>query len=207
MVRMSPLQPNDQETHTNQTIVGPILVLIRGLPGSGKSYLAAKLQEQIGSDRVILLDPDTIDYTDMAYTTLSKSLHAAGVEEKFHPNRFLKAKAHAAVTNHKIIIWNQPFSDAWGFERTVDNIRTFATEQNITLPILLVELEIDHDLAKQRIAKRREEGGRGPSVERFTRFISDYTSLADKGYKTVIVRGDGDVAVSAGAVLSALRQL
>jgi hypothetical protein len=173
----------------------PILVLIRGLPGSGKSYLADTLRDSIGKDQVVLLDPDAIDLQSTEYLAICETLRSEGIEEKFYPNRFLKAKAHEAVVAHKIIIWNQPFTDLGGFERTIDNVRTFASEQHIPMPILLVEVEINHDIANERITTRRQQGGHGPSADRFARFINDYVSFADKGYPTIIVNGEDDVAI------------
>ena len=73
---------------TTQDRDQPTLILIRGLPGSGKSYLATALQEALGKDIAITLDPDATDYTSRAYTDLSAALTAEGIEEKFHPYRF-----------------------------------------------------------------------------------------------------------------------
>jgi predicted kinase len=194
-------------TIKQKALTSPILMLIRGIPGSGKSYLAEVIRKTIGADMVVLLDPDSIDYTSDSYIDLSKSLAAEGVEEKFYPNRFLKSEAYEAVKQGKLIIWNQPFTDAGGFERTIDSVRTFAAEQHIPLPILLVEVEVDHETAKQRVSSRKAQGGHGPSDGRFTRFTQEYISFGDKGYRTVIVHGEDNVAQSAAIVMRALHEL
>ena len=196
-----------QQAGTHEITAGPVLVLIRGLPGSGKSYLAAALRDRIGDDKVVLLDPDTIDYASDKYITLSKSLAAEGIEEKFYPNRFLKAEAYQAIGEHRIIIWNQPFTEPGGFDRTIASVRAAADEQHIPLPILLVEVEVNHETAKQRIAVRKEQGGHGPSADRFARFIDDYVSFADRGHPTIVVRGDSDVSESVSIVIEALQAL
>jgi len=194
--------------HTSQQkIAGPILILIRGLPGSGKSHLAAKLYDTIGSDQVTLLDPDGIDLTSPEYLALCETLRVAGIEEKFFPNRFLKVKGYEAIIGHKVIIWNQPFTDLGGFQRSIDSLRTFASAQHIPMPILLVEVEIDHDVARERVKARREQGGHGPSADRFAQFIDEYTTFADQGYQTIVVRGDNDVSHATTAIIDALHAL
>jgi thymidylate kinase len=45
----------------------PIVILIRGLPGSGKSYLARALSRELGEDDVVMLDPDATDYESDIY--------------------------------------------------------------------------------------------------------------------------------------------
>lgn len=194
-------------SNPHKDVTGPILILIRGLPGSGKSYLAHMLRDSIGSDQVTMLDPDTIDLASPEYLAMCETLRVAGIEEKFFPNRFLKAKGYEAIIGHKVIIWNQPFTDLGGFERSIDSLRTFASAQHIPMPILLVEVEVDHDVAHERIKARRQKGGHGPSADRFARFIEDYVTFADKGYRTVVVRGDSDVLESTQTVLDALHEL
>lgn len=191
----------------DEQLSDPRLVLIRGLPGSGKSYLAAALQTSIGEGQTVLLDPDATDYESKAYKDFSAALTEEGVELKFHPYRFLRAKAHQAIAAHKIIIWNQAFTLLAGFQRTVDNLQEFATTCGTTLPVLVVEVEIDLETAKQRVGKRESEGGHGVSDEAFDRFINDYKSFADQGYNTIAVHGDDDVAASASAVMQALKAL
>jgi thymidylate kinase len=191
-----------------QNIQGPALILIRGLPGSGKTYLADKLHTVLGAEHIVMLDPDTIGYKDEAYTEHSKSLTAEGIEEKLHPYRFLRSRAHQAISDHKIIIWNQPFTLAGGFERTIQSVRGYAAEHDIQLPILAVEINIDPQIAKARIEQRKEEGGHGPSDKRFARFIDEYISFAGMGQdQTITVRGEDNVAASATAVIQALREL
>jgi len=186
-------------------IHGPVLVLIRGLPGSGKTYLANALQAALGADKVVLLDPDAIDFTSETYQVHTQDLTAAGIEEKFHPYRFLLANMRASILAHKIILWNQPFSDLGGFQRTLENVRTFAAEHGTRLPILLVEIEISPNAAKARVARRKEQGGHGPSPDRFDGYAATHASFADKGVDyAVSVNGEDDVTVSAGAVIQAL---
>ncbi|HEY4160734.1 MAG TPA: AAA family ATPase [Candidatus Saccharimonadales bacterium] len=189
-------------------IHGPILVLIRGVPGSGKTYLAGTLQTMLGADKVVLLDPDAIDRAGREYQDHSEALTAEGVEELFHPYRYLRAGAHHAIEGGKIVIWNQPFTLQSGFERTIQNLHGFAAERDIRMPIVSVEIEIDPILAKARTDARKQQGGHGPSDGRFARYLSDYTSLPSSGQDhTITVHGADDITVSAVAVLNTLREL
>ncbi len=185
----------------------PILIIVRGVPGSGKSYLAAALQESLGKENVVTLDPDSIDQTSKEYSDFSKALTTEGVDTKLHPYRFSRSKAYEAIVAHKIIIWNQPFIDFEGFRKTIDRLQTYAAEHTTQLPALVVEVEVSEAIAKKRVMSRKEQGGHGPAEDIFAYFISQYKSFSEKGYTTVIVQGEDDVAVSVSAVKNALRKL
>lgn len=185
----------------------PVLVLARGIPGSGKSYLARHIQEKIGKEEVVLLDPDAIDFESDAYKNLVSQLREQGVDEKFYPYRFLRANAYSAIEAGKIIIWNQAFTNLDGFQKTVINLQNYAQERNIELPLLVVEVFIDPTLAKERVRKRVENGGHNVADEAFERFINDFRSFADEGYRTVTVSGEQDTSVSAQKVIEAVNAL
>jgi predicted ABC-type ATPase len=192
---------------TDETATNPALILIRGLPGSGKSYLANALQESIGKDGAVILDPDAIDTSSQEYTNLCAALTAEGVEAKFFPNRFLKSQGYAAIASGKIIIWNQAFTNLDGFNRTVKSLQDFASEHGIPLPVRVIEVEVNPDIAKERVAKREQQGGHAVPEEAFTRFINEYQSFIAEGYDIVAVHGEDDVSVSVMSVIKALSRL
>ena len=204
---MSITDKTDEEMSKLEDLSHPILILVRGLPGSGKSYLAVAIQESIGKDRAVVIDPDKIDLSSKEYTDLSTTLTAEGVDSKFHPYRFLRSKAYKAIISHQIIIWNQAFTNLDGFNKTIINLQAFAAEQGTRLPVLVVEVEVNEAIARERVAKREEQGGHGVSEGAFARFISEYESFADKGYNIVAVHGENDVAVSVSSVTKALEDL
>jgi predicted kinase len=185
----------------------PSLILIRGLPGSGKSHLAAALTEHFGPDNVTILDPDQIDKTSEAYTALCKTLTEEGVDPILFPNRFLKAKGYEAIDAGRIIIWNQAFTHPDGFDRSVGSLKEYAAQHETELTILLVEVEVSPEVARQRASERAGQGGHAVPDQRFEQFISEYRSFADKGYPTVRVNGEDDVQRSANTVLAALGKL
>jgi tRNA uridine 5-carbamoylmethylation protein Kti12 len=190
----------DQDTH-------PTIILIRGLPGSGKTYIAKELQKTLGLKNAIMLDPDATDYKSEAYKQHTKKLTQEGVDPKIHAYRFLRAKAYQGIADHKIILWNQPFTNLEIFNKMVANLKIQADEHKTELTILVVEVEIDHSIAKNRVNLRKHAGGHGPSDNTFKRFINDYTSFAPHGYKTVTVNGEDDVNKSINSIMKALRSL
>jgi len=192
---------------TTQDRDQPTLILIRGLPGSGKSYLATALQEALGKDIAITLDPDATDYTSRAYTDLSAALTAEGIEEKFHPYRFLRSQAYEAITRSKVIIWNQGFTNLDGFTKTVVNLQTYATDHDTKLALLVIEVEVNPAIARRRVAIRAAQGGHDVPAEAFARFISDYGTFAGQGYHPIVVNGEDDVSVSVASVMQALQEL
>ncbi|OGL22212.1 hypothetical protein A2707_02650 [Candidatus Saccharibacteria bacterium RIFCSPHIGHO2_01_FULL_45_15] len=188
-------------------IYRPTLVIARGIPGGGKSYLATTLQQLLGDDTVTIIDPDTIPLNSDAYRQFSTSLTHDGIDTKFHPYRYLRARAYDAITSHRIIIWNQAFTDFDGLKVTVERLRAFASEQQIHLPVLIVEVEINKDIAKQRVTARRKSGGHNVPADVFDRFIANYHSFAGNEYPTISVDGQNDINVSARTVLEQLRTI
>lgn len=183
----------------------PILIFIRGLPGSGKTYLAHELENHI--DNVVVLDPDSIDYGSKDYAMHVEKCKTDGVDEVLRPYRFLRGKAYQAIKDKKIAIWNQPFTSLEIFNKMVTNLRLQADENKTGLTILVVELEINDKVAKKRVTIRKNDGGHGPSDGTFDRFINDYKSFKDDGYNTVTIFGEDDVKESADRVISALDDL
>jgi adenylate kinase family enzyme len=190
-----------------QNVTHPLLVLIRGLPGSGKSYLAAELQRKIGTQTVVMLDPDATDYDSPAYLAHTKALTAEGVDPKLHAYRFLRAQAYQGIEDHKVIIWNQPFTNLEIFQTMIGRLQDHAAENNTTLPLLVVEVEVSAETAKARVLQRKQAGGHGPSENTFARFMREYTTASSLGYPTVQVSGDADTTESVTTIMQALEKL
>lgn len=185
----------------------PTLIMVRGLPGSGKSYVAAALTEALGKERVVTLDPDTIDLKNEEYLAFSDKLTKEGLDKKIHPFRWLRALACEGIKAGKIVIWNQPFTIRDIFNRLVAFLQNYAVTNDIPLTTLVVEVEVDHAVAKERVTKRKQAGGHGPSDNTFIRHVADYASYADQGHNTVVVNGENDLSESVDAIIHALRKL
>lgn len=185
----------------------PLLILVRGLPGSGKSYLAHALAEKLGADEVVSLDPDGIDTSSGAYQQHVQQLTTEGVDPKLHLYRFSRAQAYRGIVDNKIIIWNQPFTNLEIFQKMLAGLETYAREHDRQLHVLVVEVTLDVQTAQQRVTARKQSGGHGPSAETFARFAQDYTSFADNGYSTISVSGTDEIEQSTVAVLAAASQV
>lgn len=188
----------------------PLLILVRGLPGSGKSHVVTELIKAFDPSEYIVLDPDATDYKSQAYKLHTDAMKKEGIEPIYYPYRFLRGKAQHAIAEHKIIIWNQPFTLLGGFNRTVDYLQGVAAEQGIMLPTLVVEVEITEETARKRVAERKLNGGHGPSGDAFKTFMDDYVSFAahaEGRYQTVTVHGENDVRDSVAAIKDALNAL
>ncbi|HEY5667695.1 MAG TPA: ATP-binding protein [Candidatus Saccharimonadales bacterium] len=184
----------------------PVIILMRGLPGSGKSHLVRELKKELG-DGVVVLDPDTTDYQSAEYKAHVERQVAEGVDPALHAYRFLRQQAYDGIAARKLIIWDQPFTNLEIFQKMLDRLRTHAKEQGTELAIMLVEVELDPVTAKERVQQRKSTGGHGPSDGTFARRVNDYASFEHLGHKTVKVQGGADVRVSAAAVLQALSEL
>lgn len=184
----------------------PVIIFIRGLPGSGKSYLARELEKAI-SDDIVALDPDRIDFGSQEYASHVEKCKNEGVDEALHPYRFLRGQAYQAIRDNGVIIWNQPFTNLEIFNKMVANLRIQADENKSELTILVVEMVINDDVAKERVTVRKSEGGHGPSNATFNRFINDYKSFSNDGYNTVTISGEDNVKESVHKVLNALYDL
>lgn len=184
----------------------PTLLIVRGMPGGGKSFLATELLRSFGQEHVVMLDPDTIDFDSQAYKTHAEAQAAAGIDPKIFPFRYLKSQAFDGISSDKIIIWNQPFTNKGMFDRLVASLREHASEQGKELPVLLVEVEVDPATAKARVEQRIREGGHGPSDNTLNQRINDYVSYAGNGYQTVTIDGTDDIAASVAAVQAAMNR-
>lgn len=185
----------------------PFLLIVRGIPGSGKSYLVRAIEQQLGAQNVVILDPDNIDQSSHKFQQFSQQLTAQGIANKFHAYRFLREQAYAAILANKIIIWNQAFIDFSGFEITVKRLQDFAAEHSIQLPVLVAEVEIAEAVALQRVTARERKGKHIVPVDVLERFIQNYTSFAGKGYVTVTLNGEDPVDQKTAAVLTAMTNL
>lgn len=193
--------------NTVSTPSHPVAIFIRGLPGSGKSFVAASLASALGKDNAVLLDPDATDYESNEYKEHVKTMQAEGVEEQLHAYRFLRGQAYKAIEDHKIIVWDQPFRNLEIFHKMVGRLNDHAAAHQTRVPILVVEVEIDPLVAKQRVNERKQRGGHGPSDASFQRFINEHTSFADQGFALVKVNGENEASQSVEAIMQALEPL
>lgn len=165
-----------------------VAIFIRGLPGSGKSFISDQLKHLLG-DGATLIDPDLIDRSAPEYLRLTEELENSGVDSKFFPYRFLRAKAHKSIEDGRTFVWCQAFTNLEGFNKTIINLTAHAEANNVKLKLFIIEVEIDEKLAKQRVKERVRKGGLDVDDETFARFIADYRTFSDDGYQTLRLDG------------------
>lgn len=180
------------------------IIFIRGLPGSGKSFIADKIEKTIGKDNVVKLDPDATDYNSVEYSQACEQMREQGVDEKLFPYRFLRAQAYRGIEQGKLVVWNQAFTNANIFRKMVDGLTNYAEERGIELVVLVVEVNIDSVVAQNRIKQRVARGGHDVPNDRFDKFLQDYSTLAEEGYNVLIVDGQDNVDSSADKILKTL---
>ena len=108
----------------------PVLIFVRGLPGSGKSYVTNRLQKELG-EGVVVLDPDATDYDSKEYHEHTKVLTEQDVNPALFAYRFLREKAYKAIEENKVVIWNQPFTNLEIFNKMIANLRIKADEHQV----------------------------------------------------------------------------
>ncbi len=177
------------------------LVIIRGLPGSGKSYIAQKLEALIGKEKTLILDPDDIDFTSREYINFSAELTRTNVDSILHPYRFLRANAYAGIETGKLVVWNQAFTNQDLVHRTIVNLQAHADEKSVKLHCLVVDVIVDPQLAKVRVESRVNAGGHTVNSDEFERFIRDYQPFHGYDYSMLTLSGESSVEESALKIL------
>lgn len=179
------------------------ILFIRGIPGSGKSYVASNLVNAMKDREVVLLDPDAIDFSNPAYKALSEELSAQDLPEAIHPFRWLRGQAVAACKPDTLIIWNQPFTNEGILSRLAQFLTKAANDSDVELEVLILELETASEIAYERIQKRIADGGHGPSKDTFDHRVEHYISFADS-HKTLVIDGTNNIDEITTSVLEFL---
>ena len=183
-----------------------VVVLIRGLPGSGKSTIVSQYVDQSDRDLVVL-DPDATQYDSNEYRAFCKQQTIDGVDSKLHPYRFLRAQAYTGIENGQTVLWNQAFTNLDIFHKMVDRFKEHAALHDVALQILVAEVAIDPKIAEQRIKARVADGGHDVNSEKLQQFINEYRSFEGEGYRVVSLDGENDVTNSANKLSDAIEAL
>ncbi len=155
------------------------VILIRGIPGSGKSTVSGEIVKRIGQASCAIIDPDDIDYEGRDYSDFVEKtrIECTDLDSKFYPYRFMLDQFKTAIRNGKCVIWNQPFSNTEGLEHTLNKIEEIGRTNSICLAISIVEVSVNPQIAYARVSRRIENGGHGPSPFTFVEFIGRFESF------------------------------
>lgn len=157
----------------------PLFIIIRGIPGSGKTDLAEYVQTKWDTSNLVVLDPDYVNQTDpdfLSYRSDQLATDEIYKKESFENDpqlidklvvsRYLLNQAKEAISTGKSVIWNQPWSIKYNILWTINEIQLSASEQARVHPII-VELVIRESVARKRVESRKTRGGHGPSERTF----------------------------------------
>ena len=117
-----------------------MIVMIAGLPGSGKSYFAEKLAERLGA---VYISSDQV----------RKAVQALGqysFQDKLKIyNEMVRLAAHT-LKEHKTVI-----VDATFYQQPIRDL-FFSLAKTLFVPLIFIEVYADEDLIRERLKKPRE---------------------------------------------------
>jgi len=185
----------------------PQIIIIRGLPGSGKTSLAHQLTREIGSD-IVIVDPDSIETASSEYVEFVEQLvsEEPEIDSKIIPYRFLLNRATKALLEERVIIWNQPFSDLEGLDYTIKKLTKEMKNNGKNVTVLIVDIEISEEIAFTRNKDRILRGEHGPDKKTFLRFVHDFRFASNLGYNHLIVDGTATVDENARLLLQLFQE-
>lgn len=176
----------------------PAIVIVRGLPGSGKSFLVEATCNMLPSHSFVVLDPDAVDYEGEEYTRFSESLRADAVDEKLYPYRYLRQKAYGGLLDGKVVVWNQAFTHQDILDRTIKNLVQYGKDHEFeNIAVLIVEVAVDPRVARRRLEERKGAGGHVVTEDAMVRFVRDYATFAAYGYEILSIDGSSNIRASA----------
>ena len=118
-----------------------MIIVVSGLPGTGKSYFAEKLSDRLGA---VHLNSDK----------LRNALHARGkytIDDKMHIYQVMAEKTDQALDQGKSVI-----VDATFYKREMIELFISLAKER-TAPIRFIKIEADETLVRERLQKRRTD--------------------------------------------------
>lgn len=191
-VRMkTELDPNqNRETEPNTV---PMLIIIRGIPGSGKSAISKELVRQLNSSStrdVTLIDPDENVYKNSDANTQTST-----------SREDLQIKAMVALQKGGVVIWDQLLT-------SIDSLEKINLIKKLIQPavLTLIEISLETEVAWDRVLKRQELGEQfGPDRDQFDDYLSKWSSLHEAGLDgLILVDGNQSVEESTRVILNGL---
>ena len=152
----------------------PICMFMRGLPGSGKST-ASKLILSSTSIFSTYLNPDEIE---------------GETEPKTYKYRILLERAVQSLLLGKNVLWDQPWSSLTGLGDTLFNLQHFLSNEWCT-PVI-AEFQISEQLSQMRVAKRKQEGGHGPTESTLHQLYKNYGDIGQLSENAQTVKIDAE---------------
>lgn len=183
-----------------------MVVFVRGLPGSGKTSLSSMINENLLHGRVEQIDPDLVDKNNEAYIGFCRELKITNpeIDEKLYMYRYLLNKAKSSLSEAKIVIWSQPFTGLENFVYTLEQFRNVSSIQ--IEDILIVDIMLDKEIARNRMKKRKENGGHGPNDEYFDKLANQFQKADTLGYNYLCIDTSMGFEEPLGRVLEKIKK-
>jgi len=168
----------------------PLALFVRGVPGSGKTVLTAKLVTELCLCASLRLDPDTLSEEDTEFTAFltSQGGRSGGRREQIY--RYQVRKAADALRKGRSVIWEQAWRSCAGLRTTLENLAYFLTDSfafaEAPFQAVVVEIELGLEEAQQRLAER---GDGRVSPEALLQFARTFESCSDLGVPLLVVDG------------------
>lgn len=190
------MKSKEQKTEYQNLEEVEALVIIRGIPGAGKSRLATQLKEVLGENS-IKIDPDEYRYMGR---TLNNSVQAGSKLELFD---FLKDQALRSIKSGKIVVWDQ----AWTSLKNAREISTQINKMISPAKLFLIEIEIAPSLAWDRIQAREKLGvQQGFTRVLFDTYVEKYFSVRteDLEGELIVLRDNDEESTNIKLILNRL---
>lgn len=141
------------------------LVLIRGIPGAGKTSIAEKVAKTLNFYHI---DPDLLNTSSVDYKKYAEEL-VETVPERRIIYRYLLKKTVECLNNNKSVIWSQPWRILERLDLTIRNIYFFLKKEEkwdeklsdilkeLNIEIIVIEITTPHNTAFERLKKRYKD--------------------------------------------------
>jgi hypothetical protein len=158
---------------------GPVLILLRGLPGAGKSTLTKEIVSSFSIQTAVeVIDPDAITPDDPHFQNF-KAEDSEPDREKVLVYRYNSYRAIQFLTLKKIVIWDQVWSKLDGLVLTVRKILgglVGVGEDNFRLPIFVMEIHYSAEQAYIRVEGRNRKGKDLP-IHIFEKYVNNFRHI------------------------------
>ena len=163
-----------------------MIVFVRGLPGSGKTSLSLRVRDNFLPEQVEHIDPDLIDKSSSDYAGFCEDLRVTypDLDPCVYLYRYLLKRAKDSLAQGKLVLWSQPFSNTANFSYTVSQ---FKNSEPSSTAILIVDVLVDKEVARNQMKKRKESGGHGPDDEYFDKLVNQFETADKWGYNYLCI--------------------